>query len=571
MGEMSGNLKLTLLATMVCAIFAGCTTSQNVGTSTLPTWTGNNAAARAGLSLDVSNDSYVDGGSAGGYNLSVKDYGQDIVVSVQVENAQNLKALYFNLDYDPQQVRPLTAEPTDAMGAPENVLSLTSLKERGTVTYGQVLGNYEWRTGLTGDATVAQVEFRKEATPVLPRSTSAVPHSASDASQLTYDPSNATAELRFDYANRGDYDQNGQVNISDLTPLGKHLNEGTGTPFPRASNLSMIDGSGDGVVSISDLTPLGAGLNDTVTGYNVYCTTDGSKVPTDNTTPSDPAARVGNVVIADHQGTSTADRIFWTFDLASTPAGAFYWVRPYEAVQTAEGTPSNVTGDIPAPNLTLASPPANGDGSSDATPYEVNAGEGYDLILTDPTDGDVSTSGQTAYNISDSHVILSGGNHITIGAGTGSSFTVSGSYKGVTSNVLHFTLSAVSTGLNIEPDDTSVDPWAGAIAASAPEPPALGTIDNPYILHDSTFNPDPGNDFTYDLEFKLVAKDDANADINVDTLTWGSFPPFVALDINDATKGTFHANQFSDGYVFAQDASLNPSNKLYVAVQLDQN
>src|SRR5688572_16298129 len=83
MGVMSANFKLTLVIAMVCAIVASCSTSQNVGPASVPTW--NNAAARAGFSLDVSDDSYIDGGTAGGYNLSVKDYGEDIVVSVEVE------------------------------------------------------------------------------------------------------------------------------------------------------------------------------------------------------------------------------------------------------------------------------------------------------------------------------------------------------------------------------------------------------------------------------------------------------------------------------------------------------
>src|SRR5687768_4407116 len=106
MGVMSANFKLTLLAGMICAIFAGCTTSQNVGSASGPNWDSTNSAARAGFSLDVSDDSYIDGSSAGGYELTVKDYGNELVVSVEVKDAQDLKALYFDLAYDPAQVRP---------------------------------------------------------------------------------------------------------------------------------------------------------------------------------------------------------------------------------------------------------------------------------------------------------------------------------------------------------------------------------------------------------------------------------------------------------------------------------
>jgi len=577
---MSANFKLTLAAAMVCTIFAGCTTSQNVGSSTAPHWeTGNNTATRASFSLDVSDDSYIDGGTADGYNLDVKDYGEDVVVSVQVENASNLKALYFNLDYNADQVRPLTAEPTTAMGSRDSVLSLTSLKDRGTVQYGQVLGNWDWRTGLTGSATVAQIEFRKEPTPVLPRTVSAVPVSPASASILLYDSSNSSAELQWDYANRGDYDQNGLANVSDLTPLGAHLGDQSSNPpnpFDRTDNKSVIDGDGNGIITVAELTPLGASLNNGVTGYNVYGSSDASHVPTSASDVSNPADLLGSVPFsaAINAANKTTQRLQFTFDLASTPAGFRYWVRPFETTNTNEGVPSNAVGDVPSPNLTLFAPPANGDGSA-ANPYIVSQGQSYQLVLTDPTDGDVSTSGNTTYSTSDPSHVTFAGDQMTIGVSAASTFTVHGAYNGTNSNILNFSINNPVTGLKISPDDTSVDPWFTAVQESTLDPgdTELGQPNSPYVLHDSTFNPDAGNDGTYDLEFALKAQstDTPPVDLDESTLTWGGFPPFVALDINDASKGTFHANQFSVGYVFAQNASLDNSNNLYIEVKLDQN
>lgn len=572
MGVMSANFKLTLLTAMVCAIFAGCTTSQNVGSATVPHWDTAGSASRAGFSLDVSDDSYIDGGTAAGYELSVKDYGEELVVSVEVNDAKDLKALYFDLAYDPEQVRPLTAEPTDAMGDRSTVLSLTSLKDRGTVQYGQVLGNWDYRTGLSGDATVAQIEFRKEPTPALPRSVSAVPTTAASASILLYDASNASAELQWDYANRGDYDQNGLANVSDLTPLGAHLGEGTGTPFPRSSNLSVIDGDNNGVITVAELTPLGASLNNGITSYNVYGSIDPADVPTTAADDNGAATLLGSKAMpadAINLANKTSERLQFTFDLSTLTPNMRYWVRPVEG--TTEGIPSNVAGDVPSPNLTLASPPAQGDGSA-GNPYVVDFGQVYDLILTDPVDGDVSTAAGTTYSTSDSAHVTFSSNQMTIGASAANDFTVSGSYNSVPSNVLNFHINPGGTGINIMPDNTAVDPWAAAIAASDAVPlDQLGTVDHPFVLHDSTFNPDAGADGTYDTEFTLVAKDSVDATIDPNTLTWGGFPPFVALDINDATKGTFHANQFSVGYVFAQNASLDESNHLYIEVKLDQN
>jgi hypothetical protein len=575
---MSANSKLTLLAAMVCATVASCTTSQNVGSASAPHWDTTNAATRAGFSLDVSDDSYIDGGSVAGYDLIVKDYGQELVVSVEVKDAQDLKALYFDLAYDPEQVRPLTAEPTEAMGDRSDLLSLISLKERGTVQYGQVLGNWDYRTGLSGDATVAQIEFRKEPTPALPRSVSEVPSTSGSASVLLFDSSNASAELQWDYANKGDFNQDSLVTLADLTPLGSHLNEGDGTGFARSDVLSVIDGDGNGVITIAELTPLGSNLGNGVTGYNVYGSTDPTHVPTDATDVSDPAdllnTAAGTIVPTDaiNLANKTSERLQFTFDLATLTPNMRYWVRPYETTRTNEGWPSNVVGDVPTPGLTLAVPPAVGDGSS-GNPYIVEFGQNYNLVLTDPSDGDVTDAAGTTYHTSDAGHVTFAGHNMTIAANAGPDFTVYADYNGVNSNILSFHINTVGgTGIKIMPDNTAVTPWSDAIAASDPvDPNLLGTEDHPYVLHDSSFNPDPGLDGTYDTEFTLIAQDDQGGDLDESALTWGGFPPFVALDINDASKGTFHANQFSVGYVFAQNASLDPSNNLYIEVKLDQN
>jgi hypothetical protein len=160
-----------------------------------------------------------------------------------------------------------------------------------------------------------------------------------------------------------------------------------------------------------------------------------------------------------------------------------------------------------------------------------------------------------------------------IGAGAGPQFAINAEYKGLNSNMLNFELEAgPGDGIVIMPSDLTVDPWLGSVGISDQVPPyQLGTTEHPFVLHDSTFNPDDGGDGTFDFEFALIAKDGAGYQIDNDQLSWGRFPPFVALDIDDASKGTFHANQFSVGYVFAQDLTFNQSNHLYVEVMLDQN
>nr|MDQ3023643.1 PKD domain-containing protein [bacterium] len=67
------------------------------------------------------------------------------------------------------------------------------------------------------------------------------------------------------YSNPGDYNKDGEVNISDLTPLGKYL--GATDNSPDWDKARTADGNGDGEVNISDLSPLGSGLGSAVEGY----------------------------------------------------------------------------------------------------------------------------------------------------------------------------------------------------------------------------------------------------------------------------------------------------------------
>ena len=74
-----------------------------------------------------------------------------------------------------------------------------------------------------------------------------------------------SADASWTYRNVGDYDQNRQVNISDLTPLGANL--GTSSSDAGWPAAQIADGDTNGEVNISDITPLGAHLQNSVDGY----------------------------------------------------------------------------------------------------------------------------------------------------------------------------------------------------------------------------------------------------------------------------------------------------------------
>ncbi|MCB1220520.1 MAG: hypothetical protein H7A35_03380 [Planctomycetales bacterium] len=85
---------------------------------------------------------------------------------------------------------------------------------------------------------------------------------------LAITPDGNGAILSWTYRNVGDYDLNGEVNISDLTPLGQNFSAREGAPGWEQARVA--DGDGNGEVNISDVTPIGRHFFASVLGYNIY-------------------------------------------------------------------------------------------------------------------------------------------------------------------------------------------------------------------------------------------------------------------------------------------------------------
>jgi len=77
------------------------------------------------------------------------------------------------------------------------------------------------------------------------------------------DHGDGTCTLTWSYRNTGDYNQDGIVNIQDITPLAVHFNEAA-----DAEN-EWIDGNGDGAINIQDITPLAANFFNECAGYTI--------------------------------------------------------------------------------------------------------------------------------------------------------------------------------------------------------------------------------------------------------------------------------------------------------------
>ena len=104
------------------------------------------------------------------------------------------------------------------------------------------------------------------------RNTSFTPYGAANGvDDLVLSTSDGT-RLSWTYRNKGDYDLNGMVNVSDLTPIGIYY--GLDESDPRWLLAKAADGDDNGMITVSDITPIGQYFGGTIIGYQVWGTDD---------------------------------------------------------------------------------------------------------------------------------------------------------------------------------------------------------------------------------------------------------------------------------------------------------
>lgn len=132
--------------------------------------------------------------------------------------------------------------------------------------------------------------------------------------------------LTWTYRHRGDYDQNGEVNVSDISPIGVHYLKNTGSADWNMARVA--DGDTNNEVNVSDLTPIGQNYGSIVNGYQIES----------SATPGDSGSWSAVTEIDLSQGTIPAGQPFRTFSttLTGQPAGLSY--RVTASVSSTGGT-----------------------------------------------------------------------------------------------------------------------------------------------------------------------------------------------------------------------------------------
>jgi PKD repeat protein len=173
------------------------------------------------------------------------------------------------------------------------------------------------------------------------RGTSAAP--VSDFAKVQVEVNGTTATFSWAYRLVGDYNQDGLVSGADLTAIGMYFGQANpgGGAFPVGSIQWVVDGDENGEINISDTTPIGVNWGRQVLQYNIYSSTDFGDYPLSAEGPNGPGAVLeGSVPFSAAVGDPRTQQLQFSLTVPRTELRRFYWLRPADG--DSLGTPSNV-------------------------------------------------------------------------------------------------------------------------------------------------------------------------------------------------------------------------------------
>lgn len=365
-----------------------------------------------GIRVSLSSDSLQPGGSLAGISLDLQHAADGtLTADIGVRDAHELRALYLDIEYDNALWHPQVCDVADEFAARGELLSVSVLDTPGVVHHGQLLAGTDSKNTYSGSGVLASLYLRPGPQETM-RSAAKAPTGANSSSDISF-AFGSTFGLFWHYYNQGDYDQNGLVNISDLTPLGIRLGESG--PFSPASILGVVDGDGNGQINISDITPIGVNFGASIASFNIYASDDIADYPA-----AGGPSTIEPYATKDKSDFQTPDeehhagplanegRLFYWGKIIAQSIGDedynYYWVRPTDGVE--EGTPSQILaspfyseffGDsLEPPTLSIAGMDGMGEYND---PFIAMPGAEYQVSVIDPLNGDISTDPEMRYRV----------------------------------------------------------------------------------------------------------------------------------------------------------------------------
>ena len=186
--------------------------------------------------------------------------------------------------------------------------------------------------------------------------------------------------LSWSYRNLGDYDQDGAVGISDITPIAMYYGQAVPEIDGERDDYSIqavVDGSGNGTVDIADITPIAMSYGTSVDGYAIQTSADEAQTWDD--LPPVPV------------GAATGDGRAGFSALLETPVERnIYRVIPYFGEEF--GDDSNAVRYFTSELVLILETPSESGAGTQEDPYVVMLDTPYELRVEDDEEVDVSAS-----------------------------------------------------------------------------------------------------------------------------------------------------------------------------------
>jgi hypothetical protein len=323
------NYMLFILAVLLCS----CSGRNTLDAQGVPLQNSNPSALQL-TGLRLLEGSILDQAASGSISVSWSQRDGEPLATVHGKDISQLKALYIELEHD-AAVQAMELSP--GAWAVERSLLLAVTSEPGVSQAGIVLVNPLQAAGFSGSGVLAEISFSGSD---VARNVSKAP--ITEASRIDFNYAPDFNLFYWYYRHQGDYDQNGEVNISDLTPLAVHFGKtAAGSSFNFTSVESVVDGDGNGIINISDISPIGINFGNIVESFNIYA----GALALYPQNPADPstAAELANVTLDSFTGNKAAGRMFFQAQSPLLiPATSGAWLRPEGG--GSEGIPSDIVG-----------------------------------------------------------------------------------------------------------------------------------------------------------------------------------------------------------------------------------
>ena len=227
--------------------------------------------------ITLDGDGYLVSPADSPFSLEISDTEDGNRVAVVATDADGIASALFCLKYDAVKVAPKSMTNSGFLGDPSSGESISLFVSRaGEVHAGIARVLPDVNGTISGDGVVAEIEFARGAFREPAKNPYAnASNEYNKVTDLEGVKTDAGITLSWTERNVGDYDNNGEVGVPDITPIAMHYLhvKDLGGNWPDAAD-AIIDGDGNGEIGIADITPIATNYLNFISGYNVYRVVD---------------------------------------------------------------------------------------------------------------------------------------------------------------------------------------------------------------------------------------------------------------------------------------------------------